>query len=344
MRFYNVAVVGATGAVGSEFISLLSSRDFPIDKLYPFASENSVGETVEFNKKEIDVIPLTEETLADKEIDIAFFSAGEIVSKQFGPMFAKKGTIVIDNSSAFRMDSEVPLIVPEANGEMIEHAGKGSIIANPNCSTIQIIPFLALMDEMYGIESVFASTYQSVSGAGNKGIEELRSETLNLFNGRDAQPSVFPQRIAFNLIPQIGPFYPTGYCEEELKMIRESRKILELPSLDMEVTTVRVPVFYGHAVSLSVVLKNEADLSIIRDELSEIPGTRVMDDPETLLYPTPADAGAQDDILVGRIRFGGEGMNKKRVNAWIVADNIRKGAALNGIQIAETIIGGEDDA
>jgi len=314
-----------------------------VGELFPFASEKSIGKTVEFKRREFDVIPLTEDEINKRKIDIAFFSAGSVVSKEFAPKFQDMGTIVIDNSSAFRMEKDVPLIVPEVNGELLDkiEVGKGAVIANPNCSTIQMMPFLELLEEMYGLKSVVVSTYQSVSGAGNKGIDELRKQTTTLFSGSDVTPSVFPQRIAFNLIPQIGPFYPDGYSEEEKKMINESRKILSLPALDIDVTTVRVPIFYGHAETVTVDLDGEADLTVIRNEIESTDGMTLMDDFETLLYPTPADAGGMDDIFIGRLRYGKGGTWQKRINAWIVADNVRKGAALNGIQIAEKIIGGE---
>ncbi len=344
MALYNVAVVGATGAVGREFVNLLEERKFPLAKLYLFASERSLGQSIEFNGRDLDVTPLTEENIKSLDIDFAFFSAGAIVATKFAPLFAEKGAVVIDNSSAFRMDDKIPLVVPEVNGELIEFAKKGTIIANPNCSTIQMVPFLQIVEELYGIESVVVSTYQSVSGAGQKGIDELREQVQRLFNAQGVTPSVFPQRIAFNLIPQIGSFYPDGYTQEEKKMIYESRKILDLPELDIEVTTVRVPIFYAHAETVLVTLKHDADLGILRDEINEKLHLKLMDDIELIEYPTPADAGGENEIFIGRLRYGGDGRNKKRLHAWIVADNLKKGAALNGIQIAEKIAGGRYDS
>lgn len=341
MKSIDIAVVGATGAVGREFVSILEERDFPVGNLTLYASERSFGESIEFKKKEIDISVLTEKAVESDTSKIVFFSAGSLVAKQFAPLFAARGAIVIDNSSAFRMQKDVPLIVPEVNGKLLKKVKKGTIIANPNCSTIQMVPFLKILEELYGLQSVAVSTYQSVSGAGQKGIDELRTQVAALFAGKSITPSTFPQRIAFNVIPQIGLFYPDGYTEEEKKMINEPRKILDLPDLDIDVTTVRVPVFYAHAEALFVRLNNDADLEEIKDEIKSKKGLLLMDDVETLLYPTPADAAGTDNICIGRLRYGADGTDKKRINAWIAADNVRKGAALNGVQIAEIIAGGK---
>ncbi|HDT11863.1 MAG TPA: aspartate-semialdehyde dehydrogenase [bacterium] len=340
MKLFNVAVVGATGIVGQEFISLLEQRNFPINELYLYASEKSFGEYVEFKKKEINVIPLTLESIENKNIDIAFFSAGSIAAKEMAPVFSKKGALVIDNSSAFRMDDGVPLVVPEVNGSILKTSGS-KIIANPNCSTIQLVPFLDIINQMFQIKSVFVSTYQSVSGAGKGGIEELKDQVAKLFSGQSTNPAVFPQRIAFNLIPQIGPFYPEGYCEEEVKMINETRKILSMNDLDIDVTTVRVPTFFSHAETVVIETENDCDINSVRKRLNDHPDIILMDDPEELLYPTLIDCSGKNEGFIGRLRMSKD--NNKRISAWIVADNVRKGAAYNAIRIAETVIGGFDE-
>jgi aspartate-semialdehyde dehydrogenase len=253
------------------------------------------------------------------------------------PLFIKKGALVIDNSSAFRMDEEVPLVVPEVNGSILKKCSS-RIIANPNCSTIQLVPFLDIVEQLCGIESVFVSTYQSVSGAGKGGIEELRNQITALFSGKTAVQKVFPQRIAFNLIPQIGPFYPEGYCEEEVKMINETRKILSIENLDIDVTTVRVPTFFSHAETVVVNTKKSCSLEMLRKKINENFEMTLMDDPEELFYPTLVDSSGKNEVFIGRLRNGRN--NDKRVSAWIVADNVRKGAAYNAIRIAETVIGG----
>jgi len=338
---YDVAVVGATGAVGREILSLLEEREFPVKKLTPYASERSLGTTVEFKKEEILITPLTEQIAAATRHDLVFFCAGTPVSRQFAPIFARGGAIVIDKSAAFRMESEIPLIVPEVNGHLVKKLPKGRIVANPNCSTIQLVPYLKVLNDLYGLRSVVVSTYQSVSGAGQEGIEELRKQTADIFACREAKPTVFTQRIAFNLIPHIDKFHADGYTEEEKKLINESRKILDLPELDIDCTAVRVPVFYGHAEAVTADLETPVDLAQLRDEISARPAFTLMDDFEQLSYPTPADAAGKDTIFVGRLRYGRAGTDRQRIVAWVVADNIRKGAALNGVQIAEVIIGKE---
>ncbi len=338
---WNVAVVGATGAVGREILTILEERDFPVKQLTLYASERSLGTAVEFKKEEILVIPLTEQGAGATRHELVFFCAGTPVSRQFAPLFAQNGAIVIDKSAAFRMDPEVPLVVPEVNGHLVKKLAKGRIVANPNCSTIQLAPYLQVLDELYGLRSVVVSTYQSVSGAGQEGIEELRRQTADIFACRETKPTVFTQRIAFNLIPHIDKFNADGYTEEEKKLINETRKILGRPELDIDCTAVRVPVFYGHAESVTADLERPADLAQLRSALAERPEFALMDDFEQLLYPTPADAAGKDTILVGRLRYGRSGTDRSRVAGWVVADNIRKGAALNGIQIAEIIIGKE---
>jgi len=337
-RKYNVAVVGATGVVGREFINLLEDRNFPVDELFPFASERSLGETVRYRNREESIIVLNKEEVSSRKIDVAFFSAGSAVSKEMAEFFVSNKCYVIDNSSAFRMNKNVPLIVPEVNGHLLKKLKKPALIANPNCSTIQMAPFLKIVDDNFELTAVTVSTYQSVSGAGKKGIDELRTQVTNLFNAKNAKPSVFPQRIAFNVIPQIGNFYPNGYCEEEMKMINETRKILEIEDLDIEVTTVRVPTFYSHGETVVAQTVDDVDLELLRREINEHKEMVLMDDPDNLLYPTMVDSSGKDEVFIGRLRTGMG--NKKRINSWIVADNIRKGAAYNGLRIAELIIGG----
>lgn len=336
MEKLNIAVVGATGVVGREFINLLEEREFPVSELFPFASERSLGESVRYKNKELSVIVLDKEAVKSRKIDIAFFSAGSAVSKEMADHFVQQGCYVIDNSSAFRMDKNVPLVVPEVNGYILKKLKKPCIIANPNCSTIQMVPFLKILDDNFELKSVTVSTYQSVSGAGKKGIDELRDQVSKLFSSQHPEPSVFPQRIAFNLIPQIGNFYPDGYCEEELKMINETRKILDIDDLDIEVTTVRVPTFYSHGETVVAQTVDNCDLNIVRKEISENSELVLMDDPEKLLYPTLIDSSGKNEVFIGRLR---NGTNKKRISSWIVADNIRKGAAYNGLRIAEHILG-----
>ncbi len=338
MTQYDVAVIGATGVVGREILKILSERKFPVKRITPYASERSLGEMVSFGEEEVPVTPLTEEAADRARHDLVFFCAGTPVSLRFAPMFARNGAVVVDKSSAFRMVPEVPLVVPEVNGRLLGGVTRGSIVANPNCSTIQLVPYLALLDELFGLRSVTVATYQSVSGAGQQGIDALHGEATALFSCRSAKPSAFPQRIAFNLIPHIDKFHPDGYTEEEKKLINESRKILEKPDLDIDCTAVRVPVFFGHAEAVGADLEKEADLSVLRAAIAERPVFALMDDFEELQYPTPADVAGRDEIFVGRLRYGRSGSDRRRINGWVVADNVRKGAALNGVQIAETII------
>ncbi len=338
MKRYDVAVVGATGVVGREILKILVERRFPVKRLTPYASERSLGESVSLGVEDLSVTVLTEETAAAARHDIVFFCAGTPVSRQFAPLFARNGAVVVDKSSAFRMEPDVPLVVPEVNGHLLSKVARGAIVANPNCSTIQLVPYLALLDELFGLRSVVVATYQSVSGAGQQGIDALHDEATALFSCRTAEPSAFPQRIAFNLLPHIDKFHADGYTVEEKKLVNESRKILEKPNLDIDCTAVRVPVFFGHAEAVSADLEREADLSVLRAAIAQRPVFALMDDFEELRYPTPADAAGHDEIFVGRLRYGRSGSDRRRVNGWVVADNIRKGAALNGVQIAETII------
>ncbi len=324
---YDVAVVGATGLVGTKMLEILSEKNFPVRNLYMYASKKSAGKEVEYKGKSYKVIELKKENILDKDIDIALFSAGGDTSLEFAKYFVEIGAVVIDNSSAWRMDKEVPLVVPEVNPEALkDHKG---IIANPNCSTIQAMPVLKALSDRYGLERVVYSTYQAVAGAGIQGIEDL----LNGLKGE--KPKKFQYDIAGNLIPQIDTFLDNGYTKEEMKMVNETRKILSLPELRVTATCVRVPVVTSHSESVNVELKSDFDLMEVFELLSNTEGVVVEDDTANLKYPMPLYVAGKDPVYVGRIRR--DYSNKNTLNLWIVSDNIRKGAALNAVQIAEKL-------
>lgn len=324
----NVAVVGATGMVGRQFLSILAERNFPINNLYLYSSKKSAGTKLNFEGKDIIVEELCEENIKNKSIDIALFSAGGSTSLEFAPIFAKYNAVVIDNSSAWRMNPEVPLVVPEVNPEDIfKHKG---IIANPNCSTIQAMVALKPLQDKYGIKRVIYSTYQAVSGAGVGGYSDLE----NGYKGDD--PKKFPYHIAGNVIPHIDVFNETGYTKEEIKMIEETKKILHDDSLKITATTVRIPVFYGHSESINIELKNDFDLKDVFDLFKNSPGIVLQDDVDNSVYPMPLYCAGKDEVFVGRIRRDFSIDNG--LNIWVVADNIRKGAALNAVQIAEVLV------
>jgi aspartate-semialdehyde dehydrogenase len=325
---YNVAVVGATGMVGRKFIEILEERNFPIDKIYFFASGRSAGSVLKYKGQEVVVEELKEENIKPKKIHFALFSAGGDVSKTFAPVFVKYGATVIDNSSAWRMDPEVPLVVPEVNPEDIKW-NKG-IIANPNCSTIQAMVALKPLHDKYGIKRIIYSTYQAVSGAGLKGYEDLEA------GYKGAAPKKFNYPITGNLIPHIDVFQENGYTKEEMKMIEETKKILHDDNLKITATTVRVPVFYGHSESINVELEKNFELKDIFELYRNAPGVILKDDVVNLVYPMPIDAAGHDEVFVGRIRRDFSLDNG--INLWVVADNIRKGAASNAVQIAECMI------
>jgi aspartate-semialdehyde dehydrogenase len=325
---YNVAVVGATGMVGRKFIEVLEERNFPIDKIYFFASGRSAGSVLKFKGQEIVVEELKEENIKPKKIHFALFSAGGDISKTFAPVFVKYGATVIDNSSAWRMDPEVPLVVPEVNPEDIKW-NKG-IIANPNCSTIQAMVALKPLYDKYGIKRIIYSTYQAVSGAGVKGFEDLKE------GYKGVAPKKFTYPIAGNLIPHIDVFQENGYTKEEMKMIEETKKILHDDNLKITATTVRVPVFYGHSESINVELEKNFELKDIFELYRNAPGVILKDDVVNLVYPMPIDAAGHDEVFVGRIRR--DFSLDSGLNLWVVADNIRKGAASNAVQIAECMI------
>ena len=324
---YNVAVVGATGLVGQTFLKVLKERNFPVENLYLYASARSAGKVVNWGGKEYTVIELKDENIKE-DIDVALFSAGGGISKEFAPKFRDKGAVVVDNSSAWRMDKDIPLVVPEANPEALKnHRG---IIANPNCSTIQVMPILKVLQDKYGLKRVIYSTYQAVAGAGKKGLDDLE-------NNLQGKPSTnFPHQIAFNALPHIDVFLENGYTKEEEKMINETRKILSLPDLKVTATCVRIPVKFGHGVSVNVELERPFELEDVIKAFEEKEGVIVQNDDKNKVYPMPITAQDTDEVYVGRIRRDDTVDNG--LNLWVVADNIRKGAATNTIQIAETLI------
>lgn len=329
---YVVAVVGATGAVGNEMIAILEQRNFPAEKLRLFASERSIGKALDFHGKPISIELLAEDVF--EGIDIALFSAGGDRSRQFAPAAAKAGCVVIDNSSAFRMDPQVPLVVPEVNPmDIMSHRG---IIANPNCSTIQMVVVLKPIHDAATIKRVVVTTFQSVSGTGKKAMDELMQQTTDLLNSKKTNPVVYPHQIAFNCLPHIDQFLDGGYTKEEIKMVNETKKILGDDSVKVTATTVRVPVFRSHAEAINIETKKKLSADDARAVLSAAPGIIVFDDPEKNIYPLPTLSDGKDEVYVGRIRV--DDTIENGLNLWIAADNLRKGAALNAVQIAETLI------
>ena len=329
---YVVAVAGATGAVGEEILKILTQREFPVKSLVPLASDRSAGRKLEFNGREYEVLELTERSFAG--VDIALFSAGGDRSLQFAPAAVRSGAVVVDNSSAFRMDPDTPLVVPEVN----PHAAQGhkGIIANPNCSTIQMVVALKPLHDAASIKRIVVSTYQSTAGAGKQAIDELSRQTAALLNMQEVMPVKFPWQIAFNCIPQIDSFLENGYTKEEMKMVNETHKIMEDDSIRVSATTVRVPVFYSHGESVNLEFERPLTPQEARDILSKAPGVVVQDNPANGLYPMMINAAGKDEVFVGRIR--GDDSVEHGLNMWIVSDNIRKGAALNAVQIAELLI------
>lgn len=330
MKKFNVAVVGATGMVGGKFLEVLTERQLPVDNYYLFASAKSAGKKIDFMGKEHTVIELTKEnvTALKGKVDFALFSAGAGVSKEFAPIFAEIGAIVVDNSSQWRMHDDVPLVVPEVNPEDVKW--NHGIIANPNCSTIQAVVALKPLYDKFGIKRIVYSTYQAVSGAGVAGYNDLKDG----ING--VAPKKFPRPIAYNMLPHIDVFMEDGYTKEEWKMIVETRKILHDESLRVTATTVRVPVFYGHSESINVEFCKKCEKQDVVNALENFPGIVVMDDVKNNVYPTPLDAENHDEVFVGRIRMD-ESVDSG-ANLWVVADNIRKGAATNAVQIVELLI------
>jgi len=331
-RGYNVAVVGATGAVGEEMLKILNQRDFPIRNICALASERSEGKTLKFGSEELKVEKLIPSSF--KEIEIALFSAGTSISREFSPIAARAGAVVVDNSAAFRMDPNTPLIVPEVN----PHAAKNhkGIIANPNCSTIQMVVAIYPIHKVSRIRRIIVSTYQAVSGTGREAIEELRNQAYQWARGDEITREVYPYQIAFNLLPHIGEFLPNGYTSEEMKMLNETRKIMEDDRIRVTATCVRVPVFGAHSEAVTIETERRVSVEEAREILSRSPGVIVQDDPQNNIYPLPLEAEGKDEVFVGRIRE--DESAERSLNLWIVSDSLRKGAALNTIQIAELLI------
>ena len=335
MKKLNIAIVGATGVVGEALLTVLEERKFPLAELYPLASARSAGKTVSFGRKTFDVEDVARFDFRDA--DIAFFSAGSEVSKQYAPEAAAAGCVVIDNTSCFRYDDAIPLVVPEVNPGRIADYTKHGIIANPNCSTIQMLVVLKPIDDAVGITRVNVATYQSVSGTGKEAIDELIGQVGELLNGRAVKKTkAYDQQIAFNALPHIDNFEDNGYTREEMKMVWETKKILENDAIQVNPTAVRVPVIYGHSEALHLELKKPLSASAARALLKKSPGIKVVDNPSKAKYPTVlADAVGTDEVYVGRIRE--DISHPSGLNLWIVADNVRKGAASNAVQIAEIL-------
>jgi len=334
-RTFDVAVVGATGAVGEVMLEILAERKFPVGKVYPLASERSAGSRVRFGDK-----LLTVENLADfdfSKAQIGLFSAGASISKEYAPKAAAAGCVVIDNTSQFRNDDDIPLVVPEVNPEKIANYKGHGIIANPNCSTIQMLVALKPIHDAVGIERINVCTYQAVSGTGKNAIEELAGQTASLLNAKDIETKVYPKQIAFNVLPQIDVFQDNGYTREEMKMVWETRKIMGDESIQVNPTAVRVPVFFGHSEALHIETREKMSAEQCRELLARSPGIEIMDEHKDGGYPTAVSEGANHDpVYVGRIR---EDISHPRgLDLWVVADNVRKGAALNSIQIAELLV------
>lgn len=334
MKEYIVAVAGATGAVGQEMIEVLGEFNLPIKKLIPLASANSVGKKIEFMGEEIAVKELTESVFEEEGIEIALFSAGGSVSAKYAPFAAKAGAVVIDNTSHFRMQNDVPLVVPEVNKKDIREWKKTGIIANPNCSTIQMVTVLKPLDELFDIERVDIATYQATSGAGMQAMEELVDQMRSFFEFKldSYEPKKFVHRIALNLIPQIDSFLETGYTKEEMKMVNETQKIMH-KGMQLSATCVRVPVLRGHSEAITIRCKNPVDAQKAREALSKSASVIVEDEPSKSIYPMPANASGKNDTFVGRIRV--DNFDPKILHMWIVADNLRVGAATNAVRIAK---------
>jgi aspartate-semialdehyde dehydrogenase len=330
---FSVAVVGATGAVGTEMIRILEQRVFPVGRLLPLASSRSVGKSVKFRGLDLPVQELTEDSFLG--VDIALFSAGGSVSERFAPAAAARGCVVVDNTSAFRMDPDVPLVVPEVNPHAIAQFRNKGIIANPNCSTIQMVVALKPIHDLARIKRIVVATYQAVSGTGMKAILELEAQVRAWAEGRDLEPRVYPHPIAFNCLPHIDIFFEDGYTKEEMKMVNETRKILEDYSIGVSATTVRVPVFRGHSEAVNIETERKVTAAQAREILSKAPGVKLWDDPANKRYPMPILAAGGDETWVGRIREDTSVENG--LNLWVVSDNLRKGAALNAVQIAEIL-------
>jgi len=331
---YDVCILGATGAVGEAMLSILEQRKFPVRNLYPLASSRSAGSTVSFKGEELTVIDV--EGFDFSKAQIGLFSAGGSVSEKYAPIAAAAGCVVIDNTAHFRYDRDIPLVVPEVNPHAIAQYKNRGIIANPNCSTIQMLVALKPIQDAVGIARINVATYQAVSGTGKEAIDELAAQTRALFNQQDVEVEVYPKRIAFNVLPQIDVFMDNGYTKEEMKMVWETRKIMEDDSIQVNPTAVRVPVFYGHSEAVHIETRRKITAGQARALLEKAPGVIVMDKREPGGYPTPIEAAGNDATYVGRIRE--DISHPMGLDLWVVSDNVRKGAALNSVQIAEILI------
>ncbi len=335
MKKIRLAICGATGAVGRTMLKVLEERDFPLDDIRLLASSRSAGTYLDFKGEKIKVYELKDDSFSG--IDVALFSAGGEVSKVFAPIAAKSGAVVVDNTSAFRMDPDVPLVVPEVNPHDIASYTKKNIIANPNCSTIQMVVVLWPIHKFAKIKRVVVSTYQAVSGSGQKAILEMKEQIMAWASEKPIpEPKVYPKRIAFNCLPHIDVFLENGYTKEEMKMVNETKKIMGDPSILVTATTVRVPVEIGHSESVNIETEKKVSSSLAKEILSKAEGVIVMDEPENNLYPTPIICAGKDEVFVGRIRE--DTSLENGLNLWIVADNLRKGAATNAVQIAEILV------
>ena len=334
-KLYNVAVVGATGAVGEAMLSILEERHFPVGQVYALASSNSVGKRISFKGGSLKVDDLA--SFDFSKVQVGLFSPGASVSEIYAPKAAAAGCIVIDNTSQFRYDNDIPLVVPEVNPESIANYKNRGIIANPNCSTIQMLVALKPIYDAVGITRINVCTYQAVSGTGKDAIEELGLQTANILNMNPISPSVYPKQIAFNVLPQIDVFMNNGYTKEEMKMVWETRKILSDDSIMVNATAVRVPVFYGHSEAVHIETRNKISVESVRTLLENAPGITVVDERINGGYPTAVtESSGRDEVFVGRIRE--DISHPKGIDLWVVADNVRKGAALNSIQIAELLV------
>ena len=329
---YHIAIAGATGAVGRKMLAILEERNFPVDDLKLLASNRSAGKFLEFKGEKIAVEELRQNSFVN--MDIALFSAGAGISREFAPAAVKSNCVVIDNSSAYRMEKDIPLVVPEVNSDAI--GDNPGIIANPNCSTIQMVMVLKPIHEKFKIKRVVVSTYQSVSGSGQKAIDELKNQTRDLFSGNEVKVNVYPHQIAFNCLPHIDKFLDNGYTKEEMKMINETRKILGDDSVQVCPTTVRVPVFYSHSEALNIETEGPITGSVVKELLKAQSGISVVDDPLNNKYPLAIEGEDKNEVFVGRIRD--DISCERAINLWVVSDNLRKGAALNAVQIAELLV------
>lgn len=334
-KLYNVAVVGATGAVGEAMLSILEERNFPVGELYALASSRSVGKRIPFKGGSLKVEDLAEFDFSKAQIGL--FSPGASISAVYAPKAAAAGCIVIDNTSQFRYDDDIPLVVPEVNPEKIADYKNRGIIANPNCSTIQMLVALKPIYDAVGISRINVCTYQAVSGTGKEAIEELSQQTAQLLNGKPIKPSVYPKQIAFNVLPQIDVFQENGYTKEEMKMVWETRKIMGDESIQVNPTAVRVPVFFGHSEAVHIETRHKIDIDTVRSLLAKAPGVTVLDERKDGGYPTAVtESSGHDDVYVGRIRE--DISHPMGIDLWVVGDNVRKGAALNSVQIAEHLV------